>query len=96
MVVVDQEPYQWFLLRDDDGYVIDVHCMQSFASFGVVMRLAEDEAAQIDSDGHWAADNIARSIQRSPSQYSSRSGGPLLEAASRAAITRWQANQPAA
>jgi len=96
MVVVDNEPQGWFLLRDDSGYVLDVNCSQSFVSFAAVLRLTPDEAAEIDAYGHKATDELARAIQYSPSKYADRCGDPTLEAASHAAIMRWQIDRPAA
>jgi hypothetical protein len=96
MVVIDHEPHGWFLLRDGSSYVLDVNCMQSIVSFSVVLRLTPDEAALVETQGHSAADELARSIQHSPTKYSSRSGGSDLESASLAAIKGWQANRPAA
>ena len=96
MVVVDNEPQGWFLLRDDSGYVLDVNCSQSFVSFSVVLRLTSEEAAEIDAHGHKATDELARAVQYSPSTYSNRYGDLKLEAASHAAIRRWQVNRSAA
>lgn len=96
MVVIDHEPHAWFLLRDSSGYVLDVNCSQSFASFSAVLRLTPDEIARIYVQGHKATDDLARSIQHSPSKYSTRCGDPLLESASLAAIKGWQANRPTA
>ena len=96
MVVVDHEPHAWFLLRDGSGYVLDVNCTQSFVSFSAVLRLASDEVAKIEAQGRKAADDLARAIQHSPSQYSARCSDPNLESVSLAAIKGWQANRPAA
>ena len=96
MVVVDHEPHAWFLLRDGSGYVLDVNCSQSFVSFSAVLRLTPDEVVRIVQQGHKAADDLARSIQHTPSEYSTRCGDPTLESASLAAIKGWQANRPAA
>ena len=96
MVVVDHEPYGWFLLRDGSGYILDVNCSQSFVSFSVVLRLNLEESVLVDAQGHSATLELARSIQHSPTKYHSRHGGPELESASLAAIKGWQANRPAA
>ncbi len=96
MVVVDHEPHDWFLLRDEHGLVLDVNCAQSFVSFSVVLRLSADEAERVAAGSHKAVADLVRLIQYSPRQFAARSGGKPLEEATYAAIMRWQASQPAA
>jgi hypothetical protein len=96
MVVVDHEPHAWFLLQDARGYVLDVNCSHSIASFSVVLRLTADEVARIEAHGRQATHDLASAIQYSPTKYRSRYGEPALESGALAAIKEWQANQPAA
>jgi hypothetical protein len=96
MIVVDHEPHSWFLLQDEHGLVLDVNCTQSFVSYSRTFRLDDDESARVRLVGHQEVDRLALLVQCSPAAYSCRNGGPDLEAASLAAIKRWQASQPVA
>jgi hypothetical protein len=95
MVVVDHQPHDWFLLRDERGFVLDVNCGQSAVGFSVVVRLAGTETGLIETRGREAVTELARSIQNNPAAFADRSGGASLEQAAYAAIVRWQARQPA-
>ena len=96
MVVVDHEPRDWFLLQDEHGLVLDVNCTRSFVSFSVVVRLTAEEAELVVAQGRKAVADLAQSVQYSPERFAQRSGSKALEDASHAAITGWQAAQPAA
>ena len=95
MVVVDHQPHEWFLLQDRQGFVLDVNCGWSAVGFSVVLRLTDEEAGLMKTQGREAAAGLARSVQHSPSAFAHRSGGPSLERATYAAIVRWRASQPA-
>jgi hypothetical protein len=95
MVVVDHQPHDWFLLRDERGLVLDVNCGQSAVGFSVVVRITGQEAGLMESRGREAVTELARSIQNSPAAFANRTGGASLEKAVYAAIVRWQARQPA-
>ncbi len=95
MVVVDHQPHDWFLLQDEQGFVLDVNCNWSAVGFSVVLRLTDEEAGLMETQGREAVAGLARSIQHSPSGFADRSGGPSLEREAYAAILRWRASQPA-
>jgi hypothetical protein len=96
MVVVDHEPYSWFLLQDERGFILDVNCQQSFVSYSCTFRLEDAEVAQIKLGGHLETDRLARLVQHNPVAYADRHDGAALGAACLAAILRWQASRPVA
>lgn len=90
LAVVDHEPHSWFLLRDGEGYFLDVNCNRSFVGFDILLKLTEPECAAVVENSHNACQALAASVQYGPSAYSDRnisnSHGPAVSEA----IDRWR------
>lgn len=96
MKVIDHAPSGWFLLQDETGYILDVLCNESHATFTVAFRLNADEAAQMEAGQREAADSLARAVMRDADhRYFNHRRDPSLDAAVSAAVAQWRAKQEA-
>ena len=43
MIVIDHAPADWFLLREDNRYWLDINCSISATSFSILLRLNATE-----------------------------------------------------
>lgn len=94
MVVIDHAPHAWFLLRDGDGFVLDVNCEVAAVGFSLILRLDPDEAADVAARGRVAAAALAGEIAGSPRKYAPRHGGAALAADVEMAIRAWRDGPP--
>jgi hypothetical protein len=51
MQVIAEEPWDWFLFRDEDGLYLDVLVENSFVSFSVAAALTSEQAAGFERSG---------------------------------------------
>ncbi|MGL4576408.1 MAG: hypothetical protein ACRCV9_16610 [Burkholderiaceae bacterium] len=97
MKVIDHEPHGWFLLQDEIGYILDVNCTESHATYTVAFRLNAEEVAQIELGRHKAVDELARAVMRDADRsYFNQRRDTSLDASISAAVVQWRANRPAA
>jgi len=98
MIVVDHAPHWWFLLRDGERLLLDVHCSHGPVDYGWVMALTDDERARYEADGRNYLDALAVHVQDSApgvlgstSRFVGRDLGRGLDAAIGEAIAAWRA-----
>jgi len=92
MEVVDHQAGGWFLLKDAGCHYLDVNCPRPMVDTSILLRLDEEEEAELHGLGRIAVDYLATKIAYWPERFSSRTitrGDVLTEVG--AAIARWQA-----
>lgn len=52
MIVIDHAPADWFLLRADSRYWLDINCTISATGFSLLLALNASEQADVLADGH--------------------------------------------
>nr|WP_254845991.1 hypothetical protein [Xanthomonas axonopodis] len=59
MIVIDHVPADWFLLRADNRYWLDINCTISATGFSLLLALNATEQADVLADGHAACARLA-------------------------------------
>lgn len=65
MEVLDHEPWSWFLLRDGERLLLDVHVSQGPVSASLLLALDDDERAAYEHQGRAALVALAARVQDS-------------------------------
>lgn len=101
MRVLDHEPHFWFLLRGDDGLLLDVNCSHGAFGYSVLLSLNEDETRAYEAGGHGYLSELAGAIQfsapdvrGSTSAYNGRNIHRLHGDAVTAAVLAWRGASP--
>ncbi|MCC2525736.1 hypothetical protein [Vibrio coralliilyticus] len=68
MEVIESKHLEWFLLKHEDEYYIDVYCSSGFASFSAVVQLNTSEKASYCAHGVIFIESLAEAIT-SKAQY---------------------------
>lgn len=90
MNVVLSKPGLWYLLKQDDDYLLDVHCEQSFVSFTITVALDQTEYEEFHALGRTFLDYLAEKINYWPRRYADRHLSQQLQTEVLEAIRRWQ------
>ncbi|AZR21096.1 hypothetical protein [Xanthomonas vasicola] len=91
MVVVDDAPADWFLLRDDDRDWLDINCSISAAGFSILLVLNTTERAAVLADPHAACATLAAQVQARPHDYAARDSSAADGTRVLAAVRQWRA-----
>jgi hypothetical protein len=101
MIVVDEGPAAWFLLRDGERWLLDVNCSHSAVTYGWVMALTAQELADYEAGGRAFLDVLAADVHQtapgvlgSGSPYRGRDLGRGLDKAVGAAVAEWRKRHP--
>lgn len=90
MRVIDHAPADWFLLREDNRYWLDINCTMSATGFSLLLPLGATELAEVLVDAHAACARLAAQVQARPHAYAARDcsvhGNRVL-----AAVHAWRA-----
>ncbi|WP_125562054.1 hypothetical protein [Pseudoalteromonas rubra] len=62
MEVIEIKPSEWFLLKHEDEYYIDVYCHSGFFSFSAVVQLNASEKANYCAHGVIFIESLAEAI----------------------------------
>ena len=100
MVVIDHQPYAWFLLEEDGCLYLDAHCSHSFFDYSVIIAMNEAETEAFRVGGRTYLDKLAYDIhysapavKDSQSPYKSRNlaiGGTREENSVQSAVMAWR------
>ncbi|MEA5125376.1 hypothetical protein [Xanthomonas floridensis] len=91
MIVVDHAPADWFLLRDEDRYLLDINCSISAAGFSILLLLSATEHAAVLADRHGACAQLAAQFRARPHDYAARDGSEVHGTHVLAAVQTWRA-----
>lgn len=100
MIVLDHQPYAWFLLQHDGALYLDAHCSHSFFDYSVVIAMNDTEVARYQKEGRDYIDKLAYDIhysapaaRESKSPYRSRDLTAQIGDLVTAAAVEWRARQ---
>lgn len=72
MIVIDHSPADWFLLREDNRYWLDVNVSISATGFSILLPLDATEQADVLLDRHAACSCLAAQVQARPHDHAAR------------------------
>jgi hypothetical protein len=93
MAVVEVLEYQsggWFLLSEGDHHYLDVNCRLPLVDTSILLRLDEDEEAELRALGRTFVEYLAAKVSYWPDRYQERAMGGELAAEVNAAVARWR------
>ncbi|MBS9721256.1 hypothetical protein JYU29_11210 [Tianweitania sp. BSSL-BM11] len=100
MVVIDEEPYLWLLLRDEAVLYLNVFCSHSAVDYFFLMALNEEECRSFDKVGRPYLNRLAQEIHHSASavkgsrsRFKARGLTPMLGTKVQDAWSVWLAEQ---
>lgn len=91
MIVIDHVPADWFLLREDNRYWLDINCSMSATGFSLLLPLSATELADVLVDAHAACARLAAQVQARPHAYAVRDCSALHGNHVLAAVYAWRA-----
>ncbi|MBB3833982.1 hypothetical protein FHR55_002204 [Xanthomonas arboricola] len=91
MLVIDHAPADWFLLRENNYYWLDVNCAISATGFSFLLPLNATELAEVLVDAHAACARLAAQVQAGPHAYAVRDCSALHGNRVVAAVHAWRA-----
>ncbi|WP_179464973.1 hypothetical protein [Xanthomonas arboricola] len=91
MIVIDHAPADWFLLRADNRYWLDINCTISATGFSLLLALNATEQADVLADGHAACARLAAQVQWRPHDFAARDVSASHGAQVIAAVRAWRA-----
>ncbi|KQQ82527.1 hypothetical protein ASF73_19790 [Xanthomonas sp. Leaf131] len=89
MIVIDHAPADWFLLREDNRYWLDINCTMSATGFSLLLPLGATELAEVLVDAHAACARLAAQVQARPHAYAVRDCSMLHGNRVLAAVRAW-------
>ena len=99
MMVLDYEHYSWFLLQEGEDLILDVYCSHSAISYGLTIKLTDDEVSRYKNEGRgylsWLAHEVHYSapIVNQNSPYKSRDISNEYREIMTQAIVKWRKDQ---
>lgn len=91
MRVIDHAPADWFLLREDSHYWLDINCTMSATGFSILLSLNATERADVLADARTACTQLAAQVQARPHAYAVRDSSALHGNRVLAAVQAWRA-----
>ncbi|WP_115552472.1 hypothetical protein [Xanthomonas arboricola] len=91
MRVIDHAPADWFLLREDNRYWLDINCTMSATGFSILLSLNATELVDVLVDAHAACAQLAAQVQARPHAYAVRDSSALHGNRVLAAVQAWRA-----
>ncbi|MCS3748357.1 hypothetical protein FHY18_003990 [Xanthomonas arboricola] len=91
MIVVDHATADWFLLREDNRYWLDINCTISATGVSLLLPLNATEQADVLADRHAACARRAAQVQWQPHAFAVRDVSASHGAQVSAAVQAWRA-----
>ncbi|WP_225043131.1 hypothetical protein [Xanthomonas campestris] len=91
MIVIDHVPADWFLLREDNRYWLDINCAISATGFSLLLPLSATELADVLVDAYAACARLAAQVQARPHAYAVRDCSALHGNHVLGAVYAWRA-----
>jgi hypothetical protein len=93
--VVEHQPGGWFLLTDGDHHYLDVNCSLPLVDTTILLRLDEDEDAELRALGRPFVESFAAKVNHWSGRYRERHvGGDTGERAADALTRYLRAERP--
>ena len=90
MEVVDHQPGGWYLLSRAGRHYLDVHCSLPLVDASLLLRLDEEEEAELRALGRTFVAYLAAKVGHWSDRYRARAVEGAIAAEADAAIARWQ------
>ena len=94
MKVIEHQRNNFFLLKADNSYFLDVFCSRSFASFTITIQLNESERTQYETQGSAYIEKLATTVNNQQDTYFKRRVDSATERQIHFAIMGWNNENP--